>query len=148
MADSYALVATALKTIIDTEFAPQSIVARHDKLHESLGSQGVEVGISPISQGAQVKRGIIKETLILVQFYNIWDKRIDPTQQVDPFLITGYADRFERRVESSQASSSGNNDLWYYRVVNIDYPDDPTGNKTRFEARVLAVGDNTALTQR
>jgi hypothetical protein len=33
-------------------------------------------------------------------------------------------------------------DLWFLRIVGVEYPDDPTGNKTRLEARLVGQGTN------
>ena len=41
----------------------------------------------------------------------------------------------------------GTTTLWYMTVTSVDYPKDPTGNKSRFEATVRAYGQNTALTE-
>ena len=41
--DPYAIISASIKSIIATEFAAESITARDDKLHESLGLEGVEV---------------------------------------------------------------------------------------------------------
>ncbi len=143
--DAYAVTANALAALITVEFAVELIVPIHDHMHESRGWQGIEVAISPINQKAI---GASMETNLLVQFYDLWDKQIDPLQQVDPRRITGFADRFRRKVESTQNGSLGTTDVWYFEVVDVWYPHDPTGNKTRFEAEVLGRGDNTALTQR
>lgn len=148
MADSLALTAAALKQIIDTEFAPELITAKHDKLHESRGWEGTEVGIYPERKRNMMGKGNVRELLLKVQFYGLWDKQIDPTQTIDPSIVTGFADRFERAVEGQQATFVGTDDVWFFLVDEIAFPDDPTGNKTRFEASIRAFGDNTALTQR
>jgi hypothetical protein len=67
---------------------------------------------------------------------------------VNPFPITDMADRLRRAVESAAASVTGTPEVWYFKVDATEYPDDPTGNKTRFEMTVTAFGDNTGLTQR
>lgn len=148
MADAYNTISAALEQLIAQEFSSESIIILHDKLHESRGHEGNEVGISPIRQGPRTSNGAVKETYVLVQFYMLWDKTIDPTDQVDPRIITGMADRFERKCESVQASTPGTTEVWFFEITGIEYPDDPTGNKSRFHATVRAVGDNTALTQR
>lgn len=146
--DPYAVAAEGLKAIIDVEFADELIVATHDKLHESMGLEGIEVGISPTDQVPLSSNANVLDTGLFVQFYGLWEKMVDPTQQVDPRLVTGWADRFRRRVESTQAGAAGSSEVWYYEVLRVEYPDDPTGNKSRFNAYVRARGDNTALTQR
>lgn len=146
--DPYAIISASIKSIIATEFAAESITARDDKLHESLGLEGVEVGVSPIRQVPMARNEAVLETWVLVQFYMIWEKLVDPATQVDPMLVTAMADRFRRKVESVQATTPGSNDSWYFSVQGIEFPDDPTGNKTRFEATVKGWGDNTALINR
>jgi hypothetical protein len=146
--DPYAVAAEGVKAIIDAEFAPEQIVANHDKLHESLGLEGIEVGISPTDQIPMGGNALVLDTGIFVQFYGLWEKMVDPTQQVDPRLVTGWADRFRRAVEGTQANAAGSSEVWYYEVIRVEYPDDPTGNKSRFHAWVRARGDNTALLDR
>lgn len=148
MTDAYATASAGLIAIIDTEFSSELITARNDKLHESRGWEGVEVGVSPIRQVPSARNELVLETFMLVQFYGVWDKQIDPTQQVDPLLITSYADRFRTRCESVQATTPGTSEVWFFSVQGIEFPDDPTGNKTRFEAIVKSWGDNTALLNR
>ena len=148
MADAYTLAAGALVTLITSEFSAEGVVPLHDKLHESVGLEGSRAGVSPTFQAPNSRDGAVKETYILVQFYAMWEKLVDPTQQVDPRTITAYADRFERALEAYQASASTTPEVWYFALERLDYPDDPTGNKTRFEAVVKATGDNTALQQR
>jgi hypothetical protein len=146
MAAPYHIAATALKQIIDTEFADLGVNTVHDRAHESLGTGERVVAISPNSEAPMPNAEVTLLGEILVQWYDHWDKEIDPTQQVDPFTITGYADRFRRRVESTTAAAT--TEVWYFKVLRIDYVNDPTGNKTRFHALVRAYGDNTGLIQR
>lgn len=146
MPSAYEIAATGLATIINTEFDPEDLLAQHDKLHESLGRRRPEIGISPVRQQPQARNKLVLETTILVQFYDLWVQEISPDTQVNPFKIAGYAERFWKAAESQQAT--GNNQVWYYSVESIDFPDDPTGNKTRFHATVLARGDNVGLVNR
>jgi hypothetical protein len=143
--DPYVEVSDGLKQIIDSEFAPEGFVAIHDRLHESLGDEGTRIGISPEEQAPQRGNEVVLATVVLVQFYGKWNKEIDNAQIVDPRRITGYAARFRQRVYTSAAQ--GSSSVWYYKLLSITYPKDPTGNKTRFEAQVQALGDNTGLTE-
>lgn len=143
--DPYEQVAVALKTIIDTEFAPENVTAIHDRLHESLGTDAVWVGISPEGWRPKARDRNSLETFVLVQYYDLWDKEIDPTQQVNPILITNKASRFMRAVQSQQASDAGTADLWYFDVESVDFPNDPTGNKTRFHVIIRAHGQNHSI---
>ena len=135
----YHVAATALKTIIDAEFTDRSAAATHDKLHESLGYRRLEIGLSPIRRVLQPGNEIVAQQFILVQWYDLWDKEIDNEQTVNPFNIAEMAYRFETALESQSATAS--NQVWFFKVPTIEFPDDPTGNKTRFEATVVAYGD-------
>lgn len=141
----YHVAATALKSIIDAEFTDRSLTAIHDKLHESLGYRRAEVGVSPVREAPMPGNEVVGLMYILVQWYDLWDKEINNEQQVNPFPITEMADRFRRAVERYSATTPGSTEVWYFKVTEINYPDDPTGNKTRFEATVQAYGQNTGL---
>ncbi len=145
MASAYETLATALKAIIDAEFAPEQFVAVHDRLHESLGSARTEIGISPENWRPTPQNRNVKLTYVLVQFYNRYDLDIDPSQRVDPLIITSYAERLESAIQTQQASTPGTGEMWYFDVESVDFPQDPTGNKSRFHMIVLGRGDNAAL---
>jgi hypothetical protein len=148
MASAYEITATALKAVIDGEFSTEGYTAVHDRLHESLGWKRTEIGISPESQAPMSGNASVMDTIVLIQFYDRWDKEVDPEQQVNPFRITGYADRLARAIETQQAGFAGSTEVWYFEPLSIAYPNDPTGNKTRFHMIVRAKGDNVALIQR
>ena len=143
----YHTAATALKTIIDTEFPDRAVAAQHDKLHESLGYDKLDVGISPIEEAPMPTNEVTNQLLIFVQWYDVWEKLVDNAQQVNPFPITDMADRFRRAVRRQQATADGSDEVWFFKVLRIQYPDDPTGNKTRFEATILVYGNNTGLVE-
>jgi hypothetical protein len=50
-----------------------------------------------------------------------------------------------RRAFSAESGGTGD-DFWFLRLRSIEYPDDPTGNKTRLEARFTAWAHNPAGT--
>lgn len=146
MADSpYEQVATAIQAKLETEFAPESISVVHDKLHPSLGLKKALIGISPEGEPVNESNMVSRQINITVQFYNWWEKDVDPNQSVNPFTITAYAERFKRSMQEASAEFPGTSDVWFFNVMEINYPDDPTGNKTRFEAKVVATGNNTGL---
>jgi hypothetical protein len=145
MASAYETLATALKAIIDAEFVTEGFVAVHDRLHESLGSVRTEVGISPERWVPWTRDRNTKLTYVLVQFYNRYDLEIDPEQRVDPLVIADYAERVERAIQTTQASTPGTGEMWYFDVDSVDFPQDPTGNKSRFHMIVVGRGDNAAL---
>ncbi len=149
MADSaYEVAATGIKAIFDQEFAAEGITAQHDCLHESLGRQRVSVGISPTRSTFAPNNAVVRHIYILIQFYDIWKQEISPETQVNPFKIASYAERLERALETAQASEPGSNEIWFYTVTNVDFPRDPTGNKTRFEMTIRAYGDAPGLETR
>ena len=79
---------------------------------------------------------------IMVQFYGKWQKMVNPDQRVDPALIESYAERLRQAVKSGDPKTD---QVWYYRIISVTYVDDPTGNKTRFEANIMAIGTNPAI---
>lgn len=143
--DPYAIAATAVKAIIDAEFEDEQYSAIHDDLHESLGTKRTEIGISPTRWAPMPRNANVRETFLQVQFYDRWDKQINPEQQVNPTRITGFAARFEEAVQRQQATDPGSGDVWNFDVLEIRFPRDPTGNKTRFEATIRARGNNHGL---
>lgn len=139
----YHQAATSLKTIIDSEFSDLGVSAQQDRLHEALGFDGLAVGISPEDETPMASDYNTMQITLFVQWYDKWDKKIDPKQAVDPFDITTKGDRFRRACKTYQQANPGTTQVWYFNVVSIRYPNDPTGNKTRFEATVRAFGDNS-----
>lgn len=131
----------ALKTLLGTVYATEKIPVVADKLHGSLGEKGAIIGLSPSISKPWSRNQMVLETEILVQFYGKWIKKVDPTQRVDPTTITAFAQRFREGLRTADVKSPGS---WYFSLVRITYPDDPTGNKTRFEAVVLSRGSNWA----
>lgn len=143
----YEVVATALKQIIDTEFAPEGITAIHDNIHESLGEKRVTVGIAPLRDSLADFSNIASNQFVEIRFYDLWDKKVDPAQTVNPMKITMYAERLKQAIRRSHASFPGSGEVWYFDWRGTDYPNDPTGNKTRFHMTVRAFGTNTAINE-
>lgn len=145
--DTYEVIATALKQIIDTEFAAEGITAVHDNLHESLGLRRVSVGIAPVRDAPNDTRSVAGNFTVEIRFYDLWDKKVDPEQSVNPIKITGYAERLKKSIQQSQIDYPGTGEVWFFQWVGTEYPDDPTGNKTRFHMTVRSWGNNTALVE-
>lgn len=120
-------------TIVQTEFAPEAIPVRSDKLHDSVGHDGSVAAVYPDAEAAG-ESGIHQNILVYVQVYGRYDLEIDPNQTVDPAKIEGWSWRLQRRIQQTPdlGQIDTNSQLWYFNVVAINYPDDPTGNKTRF----------------
>lgn len=147
MPSAYETVATALKTIIETEFAVEQFTATFDNLHESLGQTRVEIGIAPVEDSPRETNAQVQETTVEVRFYDFWTKEITPHTEIDPRRITGFAERFRKAIRVQQATSVGTAQTWYFDVRRITYPSDPTGNKSRFHALVRAHGNNAGLVE-
>lgn len=132
----------SLIAMINTEFAPEVFHAQDDFIHDSLGDKRTSIGVSPVRTRPYPRDEQVITIEILVQFYSKYDLKIDPTQRVSPVKIETYAERFRRAI---RVSDPKRNDVWFFKVLDLSYPNDPTGNKTRFEAVVAAVGQNSAL---
>lgn len=145
MPSPYTQAAEALKVIIDTEFAPELYTALHDNLHPAVGRDGTRIGIAPEEEAARPGNMLMNDIAITVKFYRRWDDDVDETKKVDPRPITEFAERFRRAVRP--ADQLGTDSVWYFNVVRIRYPNDPTGNKSRFEADLVAYGSNSALVE-
>lgn len=144
--DPYTTVANAIETVLKSEFAVEGFPVLHDHIHESVGHKGTRIGISPIDQVPQASNMNVMDTEVLIRFYGKYDKSVvDPDQRVDPRKITGYAHRLRSVLERVDIASSGN--FWYLNVMETSYPEDPMGNKTRFEMRVRAKGANAGLVE-
>lgn len=143
--DPYAVAAGALKLMIDQEFAPEQIVADHDELHESLGTDGPVVGIAPARQAPAPGNRAAMHTLITVQFFDFWEKEIDPTLSVDPRIITGLHTRLLEKIRATTVEAD--NAQWFFQWEGTEYPRDPVGNKTRFVATFRSWADNGALVE-
>lgn len=148
MPSPYEEAATGVKTVFDTEFAVEQFTAIHDCLHESLGRERVDVGISPERTNNSVGSEVMNEIYLLLQFYGLWTQEISPTTAVNPFTVASYAHRLQVALETAQDTRIGTSAVWFYKVTGVDFPRDPTGNKTRFEMRILAYGDAPGLETR
>lgn len=133
---------TALKEIIDGEFAPEGIVAQFDNLHASLGQNGPVCGLAPEMEEPERTDFNQLTFAVQVQFFLKYSLEIDPLQAVDPSAILAMATRFRSACHVWETGDSGTNELWFLTVGRIMYPDDPTGNKSRFVARVIGRGSN------
>jgi hypothetical protein len=144
---AFETVALALKSVIDTEFAPEGYTAILDNLHESLGRTRVDIGIAPVEDTLMTGNDVVQETYVEVKFYHLWTQEISPSTIVNPTQITAYAERFRDAVRRAKLSDPGTGQVWYFDVRRVQYPSDPTGNKTRFVARVRAFGNNAGLVE-
>lgn len=140
---TYEIVAAALETIVNQEFLEEQYVVKHDDIHESLGEDRTTIGIAPDDQTPRSDNRMIQETVVVVKWFGKYEARVDPTQHVDPRPITGRAERFLRACGAAEVTSSQG--FWYFNVDRIEYPSDPTGNKTRFVAYIRAYSQNPSI---
>jgi hypothetical protein len=140
--DAYSTVANIIESVVLTEFADEfNLIVAHDRIHESVGIDGmVRVGISPEEE---MESGYESRMTILIQFYGTWVEDVDPLQVVDPRVITNKAERLKTALQNER--TVGTPEAWFFDVTNIRFPNDPTGNKSRFEMGVSVRGNNTGL---
>lgn len=147
MADSpFETVALGVIDIFNAEFAAEGFQMVADDLHESMGRRRVDVAIAPSEDVRMSGNALVQETWVEVKFYDLWSEKIDPATVVNPFKITAYAERFRRALQRS-ATDPATGMVWYFDVMRIQYPRDPTGNKSRFVATIRAYGNNSALVE-
>jgi hypothetical protein len=133
----------ALITMLRTTFAGDQFPVKDDKLHASLGDSGTIIGVYPERTTASSRDNYVNEYELVVQFYGSYTLEVNREQNVSPSIIERQAERFRQAIRSGVDPRTGA--VWYFNVTRISYPDDPTGNKTRFEATILARGNNSAL---
>jgi hypothetical protein len=145
MSSAFATVAPILKSEFDTEFAVEGWTLEYDKPHDSLGFDRTHIGVYPVEDVVRPGNSIIQETIVEVKFLGWWDKQINPAQVVNPLVITELAERYRSALGRSNSKDPGIREMWYFDVRRVLYPDDPTGNKTRFVMTVRAFGNNSGL---
>jgi hypothetical protein len=128
--------------LLEEEFTSEAFPVVSDRLHPSLGYTETMIGVYPVRE-AHSTVGNVLEIEVMVQFYAYWEKKVDNFQQADPALIENFAERFRRRLQT--ANSPGTPHMWFYYIEDITYPPDPTGNITRWEARILGRGNNSEI---
>jgi hypothetical protein len=140
--DPFTELALVVEDVVLTEFDDEPYIRFvRDRLHESLGSDGnVYVGLSPNDDNAD---NIDMRMEMLLQFYDTYNLEIDPRQHVDPTRATNKAERLRRAL--ADVRTTGSPHLWFFDVIRTSYPQDPTGNKSRFEMTINAWGNNTGL---
>lgn len=139
--DPYTQVADLIETTIRAEFNDEQYInVIHDRIHESLGSDGMlHVGISPEDENSG---GIEMEVNVLIQFYGPHILDVNPNEAVDPRIISNKAERLRQAL--SEVRTVGTPQVWFFDVNTTRYPLDATGNKSRFEMTIQACGNNSA----
>lgn len=133
--------------VFNEEFETEGVVFGDDKIHDSLGQTGPVGGVYPSTAAEGFEQGLLQDTIVIVQLFNRWDREIDPKQAVSPGVIEEWAERLRRACRADELGTPGDEHLWYYRVLRIEYPPDPSGNITRLLATVQASSQNAGLTE-
>lgn len=129
--------------IVEDEFSDEGIIVANDKLPRAAGKDGVTVAaVYPESEYEKPNRVIELVVPVVLQMYLAYSAEPDETIVVDPTIIEGYADRLRSAFQTQSSNNTG--DMWFLRLTRIDYPDDPTGNKSRLEAQIEGHGNNLA----
>lgn len=131
--------------LADAEFAPEGYVTEDDWLHPSLGHTGTRLACYPVRQRPNANRQIILDTEVMFQFFDAYDRQIDPEQAVSPARIEQFAERFLRALQKGNSPSTDH--TWFFNLIDLEYPRDPTGNRTRFEARILVKSGNPSIVE-
>lgn len=134
----------ALIGMLAAEFVEEAFPIKDDKLHGSVGRDGTVLAVYPERTVSSVRDRYVSEMNMVVQFYGKFDAMVDPNQTVSPAIIEGYADRFRNALRTSNPDPN-TGAVWYFTLLAVNYTPDPTGNISRFEAHLLARGNNGAL---
>lgn len=140
-------IAEAVIAVFNNEFADEQFVMIPDELYESLGKDRVDVGIAPLEDVLKAGNDLVQETWVEVKFYDLWTQEISPDTQVSPYRIASFAERFRSALRRARFTMPSTGEMWYFDVRRIQYPRDPTGNKTRFVATIRAFGNNAGLVE-
>jgi hypothetical protein len=82
---------------------------------------------------------------IFLQFYGPFVADVDPFQEVDPRAITTKAERLRQALMSE--TNVGAPEVWFFNILQTRYPNDATGNKSRFEMSIRAWSNDTSLVE-
>lgn len=143
MASAATAVRQRVIDIVEDEFSAEGLIVTNDKLTRAAGKEGATVAaVYPEAEYERPGQVIELVVPVVLQIYMAYTAEPDETIQVDPGVIEDYGDRLR---EAFRTQSSGNtSEMWFLRLTRIDYPDDPTGNKSRLEARIEGHGNNQA----
>lgn len=145
MASLATLTRARVKEVVEAEFSDRSWTVADDKLLRAAGHKGSdEIAVFP--EAEREKPGAVNqlECPVWLQVYLAYDANLDEDQVVDPTIIEEIAERL--RAAFADESGGDSADLWFLRLQRIEYPDDPTGNKSRLEALITGYGANQAAT--
>ena len=135
---------TALISIVEDEFSDVDWVGgvRPGKLYRALGEKGPYCGVSPVDANPTDRDYAVQRPTVLVQMWNRFDKRIELENIVDPSVVEAWAERFQAAIRDDYPVSEKN---WFLRVTEVNYPDDPLGQKSRVTLTVVSDGPNATV---
>jgi len=131
-----------IQDILNAEFKTERISVRVGFTDNSLAQYGLVAAVYPIREEPQPDDRLALLTTIGVDFLTIWEPDPDVDRIVDPATIEGYAYRFRTALGAYQ--QTGTSDIWWFQLEELTYETDPTGNISRFNAVVVAYGQNPA----
>lgn len=143
MASAATTVRERVIDIVEAEFTAEGLTVAHDKLPRAAGKDGATVAaVYPEAEYERAGRVIELVVPVVLQIYMAYEAEPDETIVVNPTIIEDYGDRLRDAFRTQSSGNTG--DMWFLRLQRIDYPDDPTGNKSRLEARIEGYGNNQA----
>lgn len=124
-----------ITSLFETEFTAEGFTVEDTKLLRQAGEDRDRCAIYPEETVPDDRLYNTLRVRVVLQVYPQYDSGPDQTHEQDPGTIEGYADRIRRMVQGTDGV--GNTaDFWFLKVTGISYPDDPTGKKSRLEARI------------
>ena len=133
----------AVAAALTTEFTPEGIVTRADRMHASLGHRGPFIAVYPALETESDGDASVLVIDLVVQLYRQYDRQIKPEQAVDPAGIEEWVERARRAIRGVTFVTSSQ--TWFLRQPAAQYPPDPTGNITRAELEVLAYAKHSGV---
>jgi hypothetical protein len=82
---------------------------------------------------------------VLVQVFGLWEKEVDNEKVIDPAPVEALARAFAREIQARQTGALP--ELWYIELERVGFPNDPTGQKTRFDAIVMGRAENPGVVE-
>ena len=130
--------------MLESIFSEEEFNIAKGRLNRSLGDDGTYIGVSPEGWRHSASTQLYVEVPILVQFYGAYEKVVDRKRVIDSTPVEEYAERFRNGIVGVH-DNPHTSKAWYFLVERMSYPPDPLGNLTRWEAQVVARGENTAI---
>lgn len=112
-----------------------------DKLLRAAGKDGARVAVYQEEAAPNARNRLVLEVPVVLQVYLAFEAEPDENLVVDPRVIAEHAQAF-REALRGPAGQATDPSPWFLKLQAVRYPDDPTGNKSRFEALIVGVGEN------